>query len=68
MTNEAKAETAKLLFRSPEGEHPLIELFLLERGGLGISVGGYALVMPIERWHELACKGFGREFPPAPAQ
>lgn len=64
---ESKAETAKFLFKSAEGEHPEKMLFLTEGGGLGIVVSGNVLVMPIEGWHQLACKGFG-DFPPAPAQ
>ena len=61
-----EAETVKVLFRSREGEHPEKLLFLTEREGLGISISGSVLIMSIDRWHHLACKGFGPEYPPAP--
>jgi hypothetical protein len=51
---QACVNTDKELWREKEGDYYSPSLFVTERGGIGINVGGYCIVMPIEKWHSIA--------------
>lgn len=50
--DNARNNTDRELWRSPSD----VRIFITEAGGLGLNVAGRVVVMPPERWHELALK------------
>ena len=50
--DNARNNTDRELWRSPSD----VRIFITETGGLGLNVAGRVVVMPPERWHELALK------------
>lgn len=50
---EAK-DTDKEIWRKVKGDFYSPSIHATERGGIGMNVGGYCIVMPIEKWHSLA--------------
>lgn len=47
--------TDRELWREREGDYYAPSLFLTEGGGIGMDVGGHVIVMPVRKWHKLAC-------------
>lgn len=46
--------TDRELWREVEGDYYAPSIFVTERGGIGIDVGGSVYVKPIREWHALA--------------
>lgn len=49
---DSARNTDRELWRSPSD----VRVFITAEGGLGLNVAGRVVVMPPERWHELALK------------
>jgi len=58
MTNdhadEAAASKDKLLWRRNPDDAFSPSIHVTEHGAIGMNVGGLVIVMPVEKWHELA--------------
>ena len=48
--------TDRELWRASPDDAYEARVFITTDGGLGLNVGGRVIVMPVERWHELALK------------
>jgi hypothetical protein len=47
--------TDRELWREREGDYYADSIHVTEGGGIGIDCGGYVVVMPLRKWHALAC-------------
>ena len=50
----ASKNTDRELWRERDDDYYAASLFVTESGGIGMNVGGHAIVMPIREWHALA--------------
>ncbi len=53
-TDKPAQNTDKILWREEFENRPSNNLFLTEGGGIGMSVDGMTIVMPMREWHRLA--------------
>jgi hypothetical protein len=61
MDDQACLNTDRELWRGPDegcGDYYADSIHVTKEGGIGINVGGYVIVMPLRKWHELAAKTF----------
>ena len=54
--DEACLNTDKEIWRKIPGDLYSPSIHVTEFGGIGINVGGYVLVAPVEKWHEAGVK------------
>jgi hypothetical protein len=47
------------LWREREGDFYADSIHVTQDGKIGMNCGGYVIVMPIRRWHEIAKVYFG---------
>ncbi len=57
----AMRNTDRELWRETEGDFYAPSIRVTESGGIGMSVGGTVIVMPIRDWHALAMQPPDRE-------
>lgn len=58
MRNIGCKNTDKEIWRKTEGDYYSPSIFVTQLGNIGINVGGYVLIAPVEEWHKA---GLGRE-------
>lgn len=51
---QACINTDRELWRERKDDHYASSIHVTEHGGIGMNVGGYVIVMPIEKWHSIA--------------
>ena len=51
--NEACENTDVELWRKKEDDYYSPSIHVTNQGGIGINVGGYVLVAPVEKWHHI---------------
>lgn len=49
---EAKSNTDREIWREHNEDYYSPSIFVTERGGIGINVGGYVIVAPVKKWHD----------------
>ena len=54
--------TDKEIWREVEGDYYSPSIHVTESGGIGVNVGGYVIVAPVEEWHK-AMRLIGEWFP-----
>lgn len=54
-----KQNTDRELWRENPDSYYSPSIFVTERGGIGMNVGGHVIVMPIEGWHRLGSSFIG---------
>jgi hypothetical protein len=57
MADEPVENTDRELWREREGDYYANSIHVTAGGGIGIDVGGYVIVMPLDKWHALAIAG-----------
>jgi hypothetical protein len=50
----AYKNTDKEIWRKVKDDYYSPSIHITETGGVGINVGGYVIIMPIEKWHFVA--------------
>ncbi len=50
--DSAAKNTDREIWRRIPGDYYSPSIFVTEKGGIGINIGGHVIVAPIERWHE----------------
>ena len=55
----ANQNTDKEIWRKKPGDFYSPSIHATERGDIGIGVGGYVVVLPVERWHEIGKEAVG---------
>ena len=60
--NEA-LNTGKEIWRKTPGDYYSPSIHVTEFGDIGINVGGYVLIAPIEKWHEAGIKHLTVSYP-----
>jgi hypothetical protein len=53
---EMCANTDTELWRETPGDYYSDSIYVTKDAGIGINVGGYVIVAPVRRWHELGKK------------
>ena len=48
--------TDREIWRKIAGDYYSPSIHITGGGGVGMNVGGYVIVMPVEQWHALACQ------------
>jgi hypothetical protein len=54
MSDEAKLNTDRELWREREGDYYADSIHVTEGGGIGINCGGHVIVKPLQAWFALA--------------
>jgi hypothetical protein len=54
MNNESVVNTDKEIWREKPNDYYSPYIFVTEQNSIGISVGGWVYVKPVEDWHKLA--------------
>ena len=52
--NKACKNTDRELWRECAGDYYSASVFVTEHNGIGMNVGGYVIVLPVQKWHALA--------------
>jgi len=63
MENMLAANTDKEIWRRVPDDYYSPSIHVTENGDIGINVGGYVLVAPIEKWHKAGEKTFTVKWP-----
>ncbi len=53
---QAQQNTDREIWRKVPGDYYSPSIHVTEGGGIGINVGGFVIVKPVEWWHEMAKK------------
>ena len=60
LSNDMSAQnTDREIWRETEGDYYSPSIHVTPGHGIGMNVGGYVIVMPIDKWHALAMQAFG---------
>lgn len=54
MDEQPAKNTDTELWRRDPGSYYSPSIFVTDKGGIGMNVGGHCIVMPVEVWHKLA--------------
>ncbi len=57
--------TDRELWRKVPGDYYAPSIHVTEGGGIGINVGGFVIVKPVEWWHEMAKRNIEAKTYPA---